>query len=117
MTHVVRRICLILLILYGIYTRLWGYFAPTSWYARFPGFGLNWLPPFGPYNEHFVKDVNAMYLALVTLTLATLLWMARQSMVHLTGAVWLTFNVLHLIYHSSTCTCSHRVTDSSASCR
>ncbi|WDZ90958.1 hypothetical protein [Nocardiopsis sp. HUAS JQ3] len=83
----------------GLYTGLWAYFAPTSWYANFPGLGLSWLPQLGPYNEHLSKDVGAMFLALAVLTLVTLSSVRNTRLVQTTGAVWLVFNVLHLIYH------------------
>ncbi|MFE9906575.1 hypothetical protein [Streptomyces clavifer] len=83
----------------GLYTGLWAYFAPTSWYANFPGLGLSWLPQLGPYNEHLSKDAGAMFLALAMLTLITLSSLRNTRLVQTTGAVWLVFNVLHFIYH------------------
>jgi hypothetical protein len=83
----------------GLYTGLWAYFAPTSWYANFPGLGLSWLPQLGPYNEHLSKDAGAMFLALAMLTLITLSSVRNTRLVQTTGAVWLVFNVLHFIYH------------------
>jgi hypothetical protein len=101
MSNIIRRVCLVLLILYGAYSGLWGYFSPRAWDERFPGFGLTWLPRMGPFNEHFAKDVNAMYLGLVVVTFFVLIpWIGRESLVVFMGAVWLTFNVLHLIYHA-----------------
>ncbi|HEX4226189.1 MAG TPA: hypothetical protein VHZ97_27760 [Pseudonocardiaceae bacterium] len=99
MTTVVRRICLALLALYGAYAGLWGYFAPSSWYRGFPGLGVSWLPAFGPYNEHFVKDINAMFLGLAVLSVVAFCWIGSRSLTNLAGATWLTFNALHTIYH------------------
>ena len=88
-----------LLAVVGLYTGLWAYFSPTSWYANFPGLGLSWLPQLGPYNEHLAKDAGAMFLALAMLTLITLRSVRNTRLVQTTGAVWLVFNVLHFIYH------------------
>ncbi len=72
-------------------------FAPISSYDAFPGLGLSWLPQLGPYNEHLVKDVGAMLLALAVLSVVAL-WHAddgRSS--RMAGAVWLAFTVLHSV--------------------
>lgn len=99
MNTVARRTCLALLALYGACTGLWGYVAPESWYRRFPGLGMSWLPRFGPFNEHFVKDLNAMALGLAVLAIAAFCWTGTRSVTYLAGAGWLTFNGLHLIFH------------------
>ncbi|MET8029939.1 hypothetical protein [Streptomyces avermitilis] len=88
-----------LLAVTGLYTGIWAYFSPTSWYANFPGFGLSWLPQLGPYNEHLAKDAGAMFLALAMLTIITLRSVHNTRLVQTTGAVWLVFNVLHFSYH------------------
>jgi hypothetical protein len=56
----------------------------------------------GPYNEHFVKDIGGMYLALAVLTAGALWFAAIDATVRITAAAWTTFNVLHLWYHVST---------------
>ncbi|HEY4017961.1 MAG TPA: hypothetical protein VGM75_04710 [Pseudonocardiaceae bacterium] len=99
MTTVVRRSCLALLALYGAYAGLWGYLAPGSWYRSFPGFGMSWVAPFGPYNEHFVKDISAMFLGLAVLAVVAFCWIGTRMLTYLAGATWLTFNVLHTVYH------------------
>jgi hypothetical protein len=88
-----------LLAVVGLYTGVWAYFSPTSWYANFPGFGLSWLPQLGPYNEHLAKDAGAMFLALAILTIITLRSVQNTRLVQTTGAVWLVFNVLHFSFH------------------
>lgn len=99
MNTVARRTCLALLALYGAYTGLWGYVAPQSWYRGFPGLGLRWLPQFGPLNEHFAKDLNALALGLAVLAIVAFRWIGTRSLTYLAGATWLTFNGLHLIFH------------------
>ncbi|MEV0391316.1 hypothetical protein [Nonomuraea sp. NPDC050643] len=40
-----------------------------------------------------------MFLALAVLTIITVRYVRNDRVVQMTGAVWLVFNVLHLIYH------------------
>jgi len=95
----IRYVSLGLLAVVSLYTGTWAYFAPTQWYANFPGLGLSWLPQLGPYNEHLAKDAGAMFLALACLTLVALRQAHNTRLVQTTGAVWLVFNVLHFSYH------------------
>ncbi|HEY2695745.1 MAG TPA: hypothetical protein VGJ45_09770 [Pseudonocardiaceae bacterium] len=99
MNTVARRICLALLALYGAYSGLWGYLAPDSWYQDFPGLGLHWVTPFGPYNEHFVKDINAMFLGAAILAVVAFVLIGAARLTCLAGATWTTFNAVHLAFH------------------
>lgn len=80
-------------------TGVWAYFAPRSWYDGFPGLGLSWLPQLGPYNEHFCKDVGAMFLALLVLSVAAICCIDNQAVVRIAAGAWLTFNALHWWFH------------------
>ncbi|MCA1280853.1 nuclear transport factor 2 family protein [Saccharopolyspora sp. 7B] len=91
------RVCLVLLALVALGTGGWAYLAPARWYGSFPGFGLSWLPPLGPYNEHLAKDTGAMFLALGALAVLALL--RGGVLPRVAGAAWLVFNVLHGGYH------------------
>ncbi|MET9110179.1 hypothetical protein [Streptomyces zhihengii] len=93
-----RRTCLSVLIVNGLF-HVWGYFAPKTWYETFPGFGDGWLTRLGPYNEHLVADTAAMFLAMTVLTTAALCHPKDNRFAQVTGASWLAFNVLHLLYH------------------
>ena len=99
MTPTLQRAVLALLAFSGIVVGPWAYFAPQHWYDTFPGMGLRWLPPLGPYNEHFVKDVGAFYLALAVLSVVTAVHVTNLTLVRVTAATWTVFNLLHLIYH------------------
>ena len=99
MNSKIRYAALGLLAVTGLYTGVWAYCSPTSWYANFPGLGLSWLPQLGPYNEHLAKDAGTMFLALAVLTVITLRSVRNTRLVQTTGAVWLVFNVLHFSYH------------------
>ncbi|MFK4071359.1 hypothetical protein [Streptomyces sp. NPDC029674] len=99
MSTSLRRLILALLAATGAFVGGWAYFAPRSWYDTFPGFGRHWLPVLGPFNEHLVKDVGAMYLALAALS-AVAAWRAENVLaVQLAGLAWLVFSIPHLIYH------------------
>jgi hypothetical protein len=83
----------------GALTGLWAYVAPRNWYDTFPGMGLSWLPQLGPYNEHFTKDVGAMFLGLTLLSVLTFIHVANTTLVKVTAGTWTVFNLLHFIYH------------------
>lgn len=99
MTLIVHRGCLILLTIVGLSLGVWAYFAPLHWYSTFPGMGMNWLPVLGPYNEHLVTDVGAMFLALGVLSALAVYYLRNRPVVVITAISWSVFNVLHLIYH------------------
>jgi len=99
MNLMVHRVCLILLTIVGFVLGVWAYFAPLNWYTTFPGMGMSWLPVLGPYNEHFVKDVGAMFLALGVLSALAVYYLANRAVIVITAASWSIFNALHLIYH------------------
>lgn len=94
-----RRGLLIALAVSAFPVGAWAYFAPRSWYDQFPGFGMTWLPPLGPYNEHFCTDVGAAYLALTLLAVTAAIYVDNGVVVKVAALAWLTFNVLHWTYH------------------
>jgi hypothetical protein len=93
-----HRALLVVLAAYGGTTGLWAYLAPRHWYDNFPGMGFSWLPQLGPYNEHFIKDAGAMFLALTVLSVLTIVYVTT-TMLKITAATWVTFNALHFVYH------------------
>jgi hypothetical protein len=101
MYAVLHRSALAILGVSGAVTGVWAYVAPRHWYDNFPGLGMSWLPQLGPYNEHFVKDVGAMFLAMAALTAVTFVLVANQTLVRVTAITWLVFNTLHCVYHLS----------------
>lgn len=94
-----RRWLLLVTALLAVFVGGWAGGAPRSWYDSFPGLGLHWLPVLGPYNEHLIRDVGALYLALAVLSVGAALRPGQDYLVRLTGAVWLVFSVAHLGYH------------------
>jgi hypothetical protein len=94
-----QRLLLGYLALTGGVTGVWAYAAPRHWYDTFPGLGLRWLPPLGPYNEHFAMDVGAFYLGLTVLSVLTIVCIANTTLVKVAACAWTMFNALHLILH------------------
>ena len=95
----IDRACLAFLTFVAALTGVWAYFAPGFFHDAFPGFGLTWLPQLGPFNEHFVKDVGAMFLGLAALSAVALRHVREGRAVQVAGIAWLVFNVLHFGYH------------------
>lgn len=76
---------------------VWALAAPASFYADFP-FDRGWVATDGPYNEHLVRDVGALNLALAVL----LAWAVRtpsRARVRLAAGATLVYGVPHLVYH------------------
>jgi hypothetical protein len=99
MTVSVRRWLLAIVAAVAVFVGAWALSGPADWYASFPGAGHHWLPMLGPYNEHLIRDVGALYLAMAALTVGAALRPADGYLVRLTGVAWLVFSVPHLIYH------------------
>ncbi|HEX6310234.1 MAG TPA: hypothetical protein VF152_01245 [Acidimicrobiia bacterium] len=92
------RIVLVLLAAQGAVVGLWATFAPRSFYDDFPGGGRTWVAADGPFNEHLVRDVGSLYLAITVITVAAAILLVR-SLVVIAGLGWLVQAVPHLVYH------------------
>lgn len=76
----------------------WALVLPASFHRDFPGAGLRWVAPLGPYDEHLVRDVGGFLLALAVLALLAAA-RPRPELVRTTAVVWLVFLVPHLLVH------------------
>ncbi len=76
----------------------WALVAPRSFYDGFPGLGRGWVAVDGPYNEHLIRDVGALNLALVVLFVAAAVSLSRPLILTAAGAA-LVWGVPHLLYH------------------
>lgn len=77
---------------------LWALPFPRSFYDTFPGGGLNWADAAGPYNEHYIRDVGALYVGFLVL----FLWAAARptgTVVTAVAAAWAVVQLPHLVYH------------------
>ena len=73
MADKLTRVWLTLLGLVGLFVGTWATFFPRSFYDDFPaGSGHAWVAADGPYNEHLVRDVGALNLALAAVAIAAL---------------------------------------------
>lgn len=98
MTITTRRALLLATALIGAFVGVWAAFLPVSFYDSFPGLGRIWVAVDGPYNEHLVRDVGALYLGLAAASAA-----AAFSRTHdagrVVGVAWAVFGLPHLVYH------------------
>lgn len=76
----------------------WAVLAPRSFYDDFPGAGRSWISVDGPYNEHLVRDVGALFLALAVVN-AMALAHRSAALVRTAGAAVAVFSVPHVAYH------------------
>lgn len=93
-----RRIALALLATAAGVVGVWALFAPASFYADFV-FGRGWVRLDGPYNEHLIRDVGALNLALACVTIVAAVKM-DTLLVRLAAGSTVVFAVPHLIYHA-----------------
>jgi hypothetical protein len=102
MTDVMRdrimRIGLVVLGFPSLVVGVWAAFFPRSFYDDFPGMGRVWVAPDGPYNEHLVRDVGELNLALVVVTAVAAVTLV-PTLVRAVLAGWIVYSVPHLVYH------------------
>ncbi|PPK97391.1 hypothetical protein CLV92_104212 [Kineococcus xinjiangensis] len=92
------RAVLTLLALSTAFVGVWALLAPVSFYSGFPA-GRGWVRQDGAFNEHLIRDVGGLHLALAVVSA----WAAarpRPGSARLAGAAWLVFAVPHLLYHA-----------------
>ena len=94
-----RRIILWILNALGAFVGAWALLAPRSFYELFPSAGFGpWVGVDGPFNEHLIRDVGALYLALVGAGVVAALSRRADASIAV-GAAWLVFSVPHFTYH------------------
>lgn len=91
------RLMLWILALAGLGVGVQAAFTPRSFYTDFP-FGRGWVAMDGRYNEHLIRDVGALNLALVVVTLGAL-WIGTRAVAKLAAAGVLVYSVSHWVYH------------------
>jgi hypothetical protein len=77
---------------------IWASVSPRGFYDNFPGAGHHWVSAVGPYDEHLVRDVGALYLGALVLLALAWVWLDRR----LVQAALISYAVAalpHLIYH------------------
>lgn len=91
---------LIVMALAGGVVGLWAAVAPRSAYDDFPGAGRHWISLDGPFNEHLVRDVGTLNLALTAVVIAALLRPTRYLVQVAAGAVLIN-SLPHFLYHAT----------------
>jgi hypothetical protein len=92
------RIALGYLALVSLQIGVWAQFAPRSFYDDFPGLGRAWVAVDGPFNEHLVRDVGGLNLALAAVLITAMITLSRPLIIAASIASLL-YGVPHLVYH------------------
>ena len=95
---ILQRAILIYLTFSGLLVGVWATLFPQSFYDDFPGAGRVWVAVDGPYNEHLVRDVGQLSLA-VALVSGVAVWTMVPVLVRVAAAAWLVNAVPHFVYH------------------
>jgi hypothetical protein len=98
MRDTTTRVLLIIIGIGNAVVGLWAAIAPQSFYDDFPGAGRHWVAVDGPYNEHLVRDVGVLNLALAAIVVAVLLRPERY-LVMVVAAAELVYSAPHFLYH------------------
>jgi hypothetical protein len=97
-TRLTLRLGLAYLAVSSALVGFWAAFAPRSFFTAFPGGGRHWVAVDGPYNEHLVRDVGELNLALFVVLIAAAVTLSLP-LVRTALAAVLVNGVLHLVYH------------------
>ena len=92
------RIGIAILALTPALVGIWATLTPRGFYDDFPGGGHSWVSAVGPYDEHLVRDVGALYLGSLVLLAFAFAWLERR----LVQAALVSYAVAalpHLVYH------------------
>ena len=94
-----RRVILWILNALGAFVGAWALLAPRAFFDSFPSAGFGpWVGVDGPFNEHLIRDVGALYLALVGAGVVAALSRRADASIAV-GVAWLVFSVPHFAYH------------------
>ncbi len=72
-------------------------FFPRSFYDDFP-MGRGWVAMDGRYNQHLIRDVGELNLALLVVTVAAIV-VASIVVVRIAALAWLVYALPHFVYH------------------
>jgi hypothetical protein len=96
----VVRVLLALMAISSGFIGLWALLAPRSFYDDFPGAGRHWVSADGPYNEHLVRDVGGLNLALTVVVVVAAITLVRV-LVQTAAVSSLVFGIPHFAYHAA----------------
>jgi hypothetical protein len=92
------RVGLLILASASLVVGLWALPFPRSFYDDFPLPGRAWISTLGPYNEHLVRDVGALNLALGVLVVLAAVVLERR-LVQVSLVAYLAYTVPHFVFH------------------
>lgn len=92
------RVALGYLVVVSLQIGVWAMLAPRSFYDGFPGLGRTWVSVDGPYNEHLIRDVGALNLAVAVVLIAAAVTLSR-SLIIAACVASLAWGVPHFVYH------------------
>jgi nucleoside-diphosphate-sugar epimerase len=94
----VARGILALLAVNSLLVGFWAQLAPRRFYTGFPGFGRHWVSADGPFNEHLIRDVGGLNLALAVVLIAGVV-LATRPAARVAALATLVYGVPHFTYH------------------
>lgn len=100
MRDLTTRVLLIVMGVGNAVVGVWASISPRSFYDDFPGAGRHWVAVDGPYNEHLVRDVAVLELALLAVVIAAWVRPARYLLQVVAGAE-LIYSLPHFLYHAT----------------
>jgi len=95
-----RQAALAVLAAVSLVVGVWAQAFPRSFYDQFPGAGRTWVALDGPYNEHLVRDVGGLNLALAFVAAGALVT-GSVLLARVAGGAALIYGVPHLAYHAT----------------
>ncbi len=96
----VVRVLLVLMAVSSGFVGSWALLAPRSFYDEFPGGGRHWVSADGPYNEHLVRDVGGLNLALTVVLVVAAVALGRV-LVRTAAVATMVFAIPHFAYHAA----------------
>lgn len=111
------RVALIYLAFSSLLVGPWAQFAPGSFWDGFPAFDRGWVSTDGAYNEHLIRDVGGLQLAMAVVLIAAALrpTVALVRTAALASVVWQAPHVVyHLIHAGDLPTLADRIAQSAA---
>lgn len=94
----IARIGLLLIGVPQLAIGAWALISPSGWFESFPGAGREWLPLYGPFDEHLATDVGATFVALGLALILAAVWLDRRA-VQIALVAYLAYQLPHFIYH------------------
>ncbi len=95
-----RRVALVIIAGGTATVGVWAQVFPRSFYDDFPGVGRVWVAVDGPFNEHLVRDVGGLNLALAVVAVVALIT-GSVLLARVAGGAALVYGLPHLVYHAA----------------